>query len=200
MREILKLGQDDTLLLKSGNQETPVTFFEPGRAILCLDCSGSMEPVIEDAKKSAITFAEDARSRGYATGLVTFADDAKLIVRPDDSILLSDYISHVVTEIHTKMDKGLRLAAGTILTYPKGEKVIVVITDGHPDDADATTVWADKAKARGIRLLTIGIGTHADLVFLKKLASHEDFAQSVSVAALESAFHKAMQLLPPAGR
>lgn len=46
--------------------------------------------------------------------------------------------------------------------------VTVLITDGVPNDEQASTSAADAMKAAGITLFTVGIGSSQDLAFLQQ--------------------------------
>jgi uncharacterized protein YegL len=77
----------------------------------------------------------------------------------------------------------------------EGKRVIVMGTDGMPDDAKATLKVAQMAKDDGIDFIAIGTDD-ANQNFLGKLATRQDLAAKVSTDKFAQAIASASNLLP----
>ncbi|MCK5415856.1 VWA domain-containing protein [Candidatus Parcubacteria bacterium] len=75
-----------------------------------------------------------------------------------------------------------------------GQRMIVIATDGEPDNADKTLKIAIVAKNKGIKIICIGTDG-ADEQFLKKLFSKEKLGIKVPVNNFGKAIENAMLLL-----
>ncbi|MFO7829508.1 MAG: VWA domain-containing protein, partial [Bacteroidales bacterium] len=87
------------------------------------------------------------------------------------------------------MASGLRLGLGR-LRFRLGRKVIILITDGVPDDREATLEAARLARPRGVTLIPIGTG-EADHAFLATLAGRPELARHVATEDLAGAIEDA---------
>ncbi|XP_060073910.1 collagen alpha-3(VI) chain-like [Ylistrum balloti] len=117
---------------------------------------------------------------GVQIGFISYATDAKLIFS------LNSYNSErelkaAIKKVHyeggdTSTDDALDLltregftpAAGARPSLPK---IAVVITDGSPQNQPRTVEMATKAKAQGITIYAIGIGSSVNMNHLKAIAS-----------------------------
>ena len=93
------------------------------------------------------------------------------------------------------MASGIFVAYTTLQQAP-GEKAMVVISDGLPDDEEKAINAAKSAKLLSVRIITIGI-PGANEAFLKKIASASDLATVTEIEKLGDAMEKAVKLLPP---
>lgn len=155
--------------------------------ILLLDTSGSMEnndylpSRVVGAKKSADGFlAKRLQSDPAAyVGLVSFADDARIICPPllihTGLEQLKQAVKNLETGCATNMSAGLACAADIIKANPNCRSPrIVLLTDGHASSDVDPVVTAGKIKEQGVQLDIIGIGGSpgdVDEATLRRMAS-----------------------------
>jgi molecular chaperone DnaK len=144
----------------------------PMQVALVMDCSGSMYGAnITAAKKAAIGFAKATLSQpNRQIALVAFPGG---VMAPPTSDL--DRLSRAITELtpigSTPMDEGLHDARDLLRPRAGVQRVFVVMTDGHPDDPDATVAEIHRLRTGGARVITIGVGDQVKKEFLQSLAS-----------------------------
>lgn len=144
---------------------------------LLLDVSISMEgDKLCDAKKAIIEFL--GRLQGpNRVGLIRFGSDARIIQN------LTENLEHIRSEViklqacgGTAMAEALLSANENMLKDQGATNVIILLTDGQPNDAIATEQAAAISKSKAIRVITIGVGYDVDAAFLKRIASSlEDY-------------------------
>jgi Mg-chelatase subunit ChlD len=148
-------------------------------AVLVLDTSRSMTGAkLAGAQRAARAFVSQL-SLGRDRAAVVAFDDAARVVLPlsADRLALEAAIDSLTTAPGTRIDLGLE-AALTVLaaggTDPLRTRVIVVLTDGRqvvePERAEAQ---AASARAAGVLIYTIGLGTDVDGPFLVGLAGDQ---------------------------
>lgn len=172
-----------------------------GYVYLVIDCSGSMAgQKIEQAKRGAINFAKDARTKGYSIGLIQFESSATHICGPIREISALDrYLKTMKIGGTTNMADGIQLATRE-LQRKRGYRAMVIITDGMPNVGEPTGEKAalreaEKAKENRIDIITIGTDD-ADWEFLKKIATRANLAAFVTREELAQAITSAAQMLP----
>jgi Mg-chelatase subunit ChlD len=168
-----------------------------GWLYIMLDCSGSMrvKQKIDQAKLGIIDFAKDAFKKGYRVGLIKFSDEAELLCEPTNNIeTLQNKIKDIKAVGSTNMTAAIK-AAHEKLKDLAGARVMVIATDGMPDNIKSSLGAAAKAKADGIEIITIGTDD-AEKEFLKKLASRTELSTKVSSNMLAQAISGASLLLP----
>jgi Mg-chelatase subunit ChlD len=167
---------------------------------LLLDTSGSMEgQKLAQAKRGAINFAEDARSKGYAVGLIQFSSTATHLCEPQRDIsVLNQYLERIYADGSTNMTDVILLALQR-MSDRKGYRAVVIVTDGMPDSQETALEAAQEAKANGIDILTIGTDD-ADRDFLAKLASKTELSVKVLSERLEQGITSMAKLLPLSGK
>ena len=167
---------------------------------LLLDTSGSMEGQnLVQAKRGAINFAEDARSKGYARGLIQFSSTATHLCEPQrDILVLNQYLERIYADGSTNMTDAILLALQK-MSDRKGYRAVVIVTDGMPDSQETALEAAQEAKANGIDILTIGTDD-ADRDFLAKLASKTELSVKVSSDRLEQGVTSMAKMLPLSGK
>lgn len=169
-----------------------------GTLYLLLDHSTSMSDKgrLEQLKRGSVRLFARAREREYAVGAIGFADRAKLLLRPSCDLARFELrLCTLEPDGHTAMAQAIRLATWH-LGWRRGDKVILLITDGVPDDREAALEAARWARARGITL--IAIGTHqADEAFLAALTPRPELAVKVRQEHLSERLADAARLLPP---
>lgn len=169
---------------------------DTGVVYLLIDCSSSMEGhKFVQAKKGAIEFARGALTKGYSVGLIKFDDYAVHLCGPQQEIQgLIRRIKEMHMGVTTNMTSAIRLAIPK-LEKSRGFRVMVITTDGMPDDEETALDEARKAKEKGIDIIAIGTDD-ADREFLKKLASRTDLAVKVPREELQQGIASAAKMLP----
>jgi Mg-chelatase subunit ChlD len=164
--------------------------FEPfkhmGIVYLVIDCSGSMTEgsKIDQARKGAIGFSEEARKKGYSVGLIQFASYAIHMLEPQaESASFTSTVENMRAGGSTNMADAILMAKDN-LEGKAGERVICIVTDGMPDDKNAALDAASAAKRNGIDIMTIGTDD-ADNALLEKLSTRKDLSVKVSRGELE---------------
>lgn len=152
---------------------------------IVLDTSGSMLEVsypggptkMDAARDAARVFIEKLALPNDHAALVSFNTEASLVhpLTGDKGALLNA-LSGIQTLTGTRIDLGLDVARLELTgpnSPPDRNKVIVLLTDGQPTGVTPAEVLAaaDKAKAAGIRIYSIGLGSDLDAALLRMVAS-----------------------------
>ncbi len=163
---------------------------------LVVDCSGSMAgEKLEQAKKGILEFAKDAFLREYLVGLISFDTTARHICEPTYDIgLLKSSLKQMQSTGSTNMADAITMAHNH-LKHLGFTRVIVIATDGQPDNVQYALSAGDRAKADKIDIITIGTDD-ADQGFLKKLASQTHLGNKVAREAFSHAISSSVKLLP----
>lgn len=159
-----------------------------GTVYLLLDHSTSMgDPgKMSQLREGSMRFFLEAVQRGYAVGAVAFAERTSLLSGAGlDAHRFWRRVQRLRPYGRTAMARALRL--GTFrLGWRRGRKVLVLITDGVPDDREAALEAARIARAEGVTLIPIGTG-NADHAFLATLAGRPELARHVAREAWAAA-------------
>jgi Ca-activated chloride channel family protein len=173
----------------------------PMHVALVMDCSGSMYGTnLHNAKKAARAFARRLlQTENRQVAVVAFPGGVRC--QPTSDLSKLDAAIDGLTPIgSTPMDEGL--ADGRNVLRPRAgvQRVFVVMTDGHPDDPDATVAEVHRIRTGGARLVTVGVGDQVQKDFLEALASSpNDFKFCDEALDLEGTFiNLATELGPPA--
>jgi Mg-chelatase subunit ChlD len=156
-----------------------------GTVYLVLDHSTSMADPgkMDQLREGALRFFLEAIQRDHAVGAVAFAHGAQLVYGAGlDAHRFWQRLHGLRPYGRTAMSAGLRLALWRLRFRP-GRKVLVLITDGMPDDREATLDAARLARARDVTLIPIGTGA-ADYAFLASLAGRPELARHVEARDL----------------
>lgn len=148
------------------------------KAIILVDNSGSMDwggsstsSPMNQAIEGTIEYAQTAIVKSYQVDVVAFSDNAVPIVK--DVEKLDDSIKTKIRNIHatngTNLTDALKYAQSRFLNRSV-ERVIMVVTDGIPNNEDSALQIANDCKRIGIKIMAIGCGT-ANQEFLDKLTS-----------------------------
>ncbi|MFK7930726.1 MAG: VWA domain-containing protein, partial [Myxococcota bacterium] len=144
----------------------------PMQVALIMDCSGSMYGQnITDARAAATSFAErtlDVANRQVA--VVAFPGGTRAAAT-NDLARITQAIEGLTPIGSTPLADGLHDARDLLRPRAGVQRVFVVLTDGHPDDPDATMAEVHRLKASGARVITIGVGSQVQQDFLRTLAS-----------------------------
>ena len=158
---------------------------------LLIDCSGSMSGnEIRNARDAAIRFLDDI-DPSFRIGLISFGDPSAHV-----RVGLThdrDELRHAVKQLDahggTPMSAALAMARDKVLPDQRNVNVIVVLTDGSPNNTEATSHQADLAKQQDIRVIAVGVGRGVNSEYLKKIASTpEDYYFVDESIQLESVF------------
>ena len=157
--------------------------------MLVLDRSGSIDPTelqtVKDAANAFVT-ALAPSTAGTHVGQTSFSDTGLLDLHLTDSESAAHAaVNALVSGGFTNLFEGLDLANGELDNAHEHERpaihdVMVVITDGNPnrppDDANARAVAkaeADAARAAGVEIFVIGVGSDVDAPYLKTIADND---------------------------
>jgi len=145
---------------------------------LLIDCSGSMcGQKIEDAQDAAIKFSESVTLGQSKIGVISFGGShAK-----NECNLTSDYreikktVKKLVASGGNPMWDAIDIADNQVFDYNyNSKKIIIILADGDPGDANATLISAKRVKSMGARIIAIGVGAGVDEAFLRKIVSSKD--------------------------
>lgn len=162
-----------------------------------LDCSGSMGGVeIEIAKQALIAVAEVNQSLGVKTELIGYEGSGVEIVKRFDEDLnkARGKIGSMRAAGGTPTAEALWEAGNRIVASKEERKLILLITDGYPNDPQGAKQVADMIAATGIELYGVGIGCDAVGTFCRYwdvIQKPEDIATSVLGALRERVFRAA---------
>ena len=171
----------------------------PMQIALIMDCSGSMYGTnIAEARKAATAFVEHTLQPNREIAVVAFPGGIKS--RPTNEAARIHQALAALTPIgSTPMNQGLIQARDTLRGKAGVQRIFVVLTDGHPDDPDATAAEAHRIKRTGGRIITIGVGRKVRRDFLSSLCSNaSDYHHCDESVELEGTFiNLATQLSTP---
>jgi predicted ribosomally synthesized peptide with SipW-like signal peptide len=148
---------------------------------LVSDVSGSMSQEIGDLQFAAKNFVDNLSSPDEAAA-ISFSNSASL-----DQELTTNYqavkdaIDTYSAGGSTNMTAGIGTAETELLNgtnaTPGASKVMILLSDGSPDDSSSAESAATAAKNAGIRIFTIALGSGAATSFLENsIASSPDDA------------------------
>ncbi len=161
----------------------------PMQIALIMDCSGSMYGTnMVEARKAASAFVDRTLEGGREIAVVAFPGGIK--TRPTDQ---ADRILAALDSLtpigSTPMHQGLVQARDTLRGKAGVQRIFVVLTDGHPDDPDATAAEAHRIKRTGGRIIAIGVGRKVRRDFLTALCSNaSDYHHCDESVELEGTF------------
>lgn len=170
----------EALVLKSQKRKTISS--GKGGVLLAIDCSSSMDwgnDKMGQAKRGAFNFAKSANEQGFAIGIIKFDSEASLLLEPTLEINgnFERAISKLVAQGGTNMTDAISEAMNNFV-HRSNKRILVIITDGQPNNAIETLKRAQLAKAMGIEIRTIGTDD-ANADFLRQLASNPNLALKV---------------------
>jgi Flp pilus assembly protein TadB/uncharacterized protein YegL len=147
----------------------------PTVAVLALDASGSMEGErIEVARQAAASFVEDA-SADVSVGLVTFADEARLVQAPgQDRQSILDAIAQVRAGGDTALHDAISIAVSSV---PAGADArIILLSDGADTSSALRLAEAlQQARRKGAPIDVIAVQpTDDEQAILARIAEAND--------------------------
>ncbi len=148
----------------------------PMNIVLLMDCSGSMYGRnMDEARKAALTFAQASLGPNRQIAVVGFPGGVLGPLTPDLRRIQAA-VESLAPIGSTPMAEGLAAARELMKSKAGVQRVYVVLTDGHPDDPDATTGEITRIRTGGGRIITIGVGAQVRPDYLRGLASRpEDY-------------------------
>lgn len=187
------------------NADCPPASYRSADIVIAMDVSLSMasDGKIQSAKNAAVAFVNETDLTVHRIGILGFFSGVTEI-----SGLSSDETALVAAIQGIAMKQGTNIsvavdAAQTMLANtgrPEAHKVIILITDGSPnqpapDPKKAATRSAASAKLTGTEIFTIGLGGDADASLLQQVATDNGhYYFSPGGADLESVY-KAISVL-----
>ena len=155
---------------QSSNQWEQVTT-EGIDIVMCMDISGSMQAMdfkpnrLEASKNVGIEFVNARQNDRF--GLVVFAGESftQCPMTTDRAVVINflKEIDFGVIEDGTAIGMGLATAVNRIKESKAKSKVIILLTDGVNNRGDVGPVTAaELAAGYGIRVYTIGVGSHGN--------------------------------------
>jgi Mg-chelatase subunit ChlD len=167
----------------------PMKSNAPGTIVMLIDTSSSMEGLIGQAKRAAGDFLDALPfESGAKVGLISFGQPTSEIhgISQDRDSLKNAIAPLGAYGRSTPMEQGLAIAH-KMLDGVDGSKVVIVFTDGKPDDLAASLAWGRILKASGSDIWAIGTAG-ADMSFLRQLASNPDKATFAAPQNLREVF------------
>lgn len=128
---------------------------------LVLDVSGSMdgEPLRETIK-AATSFVDTVLTEESSVGVVAYDTTAMMVC---NSTKNGEYAKGTITNLNaggsTNIDAGLQMAEQMLLQGNAKKKIIVLMSDGEPNEGRADEeliAYADEIKSKGISIYTLG--------------------------------------------
>jgi Mg-chelatase subunit ChlD len=167
---------------------------------LVIDCSGSMSGgKLQQVKKGVQDFAKDAFQKDYLVGLISFETQVKHICEPTSDLdVIQKGLEMIYATGTTNMADAITLAHQHLKPFD-ATRVMLIATDGKPDNELNAIKAGDVAKADKIDIITIGTDD-ADQAFLKILASSTQLASKVSKEVFSQSISASVKLLPPPKR
>ena len=170
-----------------------------GTVYLLIDCSSSMADgrKLEQARRGSLRFSVEAWRRSQAVGVIGFSGRPFCLVNArlwDEK--LAERLGGLQADGRTAMAGAIRMATAK-LRRRRGQRTIILITDGMPNSREATLAAAHFARASGIELVAIGTDG-ADEAFLASLTPKAELAVKVPRGALEESIYAAVGVLPKA--
>lgn len=172
--------------------------------VLVLDTSASMAGAkLEAARAAAQTFITLVNLPRDHAAVAAFDADGRVVAGlSGNRAALRLALDGLVTGEGTRIDRGLVVALGEIQGI-RGRRdarpVIVLLTDGRPSGGTATDAVraAERARAAGVTVFTIGLGTDVDDDLLVGLAGDRSrYSFAPDAAALEAIYRRIAEGIP----
>lgn len=147
--------------------EKTITTSDERDIVLVLDVSGSMSGTpMEETKKASINFIETVLEKDASIGIVTYDNSAN---RASDFSVNKSSLENIVSGIYdgggTNIEAGLREAQDMFGSSNAKKKIIVLMSDGEPNDGkegDELVAYANEIKDSGVLIYTLGFFGNLD--------------------------------------
>ncbi len=147
---------------------------KPLDAVLVIDRSGSMSGrKMSSAKEAAKAFVDEMNVAVDRVAVIKFSGDAELLqTLSHNAGAVKAGIDRISSSGGTSIDRGLETAHYELIGNGRADVtlVIVILSDGKSDFQDAVEA-AKKAKADGIRIVSVGVGGDVDKKLMQQIAS-----------------------------
>lgn len=129
--------------------------------VLVLDTSGSMDGTpLDETKKASTNFVDTILEEDASIGVVNYDNEANMASDFSNSRnSLDSIIKDLGTGGGTDIESGLRAADQMLNQSSAEKKIIVLMSDGEPNDGlvgDELIAYADELKDKGIYIYTLG--------------------------------------------
>lgn len=162
--------------------------------MVAIDCSASMATYLKVAADGAMDFCNTAIRRQYHVGLIDFARESFILLRPTrDKALIRKWLSDLIPGGKTNMAAAIANARRVLVGHHA--RALLILSDGRPDDPDKAIHEASRARADGIEILTIGVGD-ARRDFLEEISTARELVVMENYRRLPQGFATASALLP----
>jgi len=173
---------------------------DPVDFVLLIDVSYSMDgsPIRQAREATHKLVHEIIDLKTHQLGIVSFGSRVKEVCPlTSDQERLAQGIDGLTVYGGTEMAGAIRMGAAA-LRGSKRRKVLLLVTDGDPNNRRSTDDEARKAKQEGVDIITIAVGAGADQQYLAQLASKIDFAFSIkTMDQLGKIFRTAVERICP---
>ena len=150
--------------------------------VLVLDVSGSMSGTpMEETKKASTNFISTILKEDASIGIVTYDNSATML---SDFSINETTLKAAANSIDdgggTNIESGLQMAESMLSTSNAEKKIIVLMSDGEPNDGkvgEELISYADSIKDEGIYIYTLGFfenmgsGKSSAQILMEELAS-----------------------------
>lgn len=170
-----------------------------GYIYLVIDCSKSMSgEKLNSVKEGAKNFVLNAKAKSYLVGLIKFDSGATLLIEPQTDLRnIYHKIDELDTDGTTNMTDAIIMASEK-LERQNGARIMIIATDGMPDNKEAALKAAVQAKKKKIEIIALGTDD-ADEEFLKQIASSHSLGIKVSRNLLGKAIVTTAKMLKRPG-
>lgn len=173
-------------VLEGQYQEAVRTTSDERDIVLVLDVSGSMSGTpIAETKKASVNFIDTILDEDASIGIVTYDNYASVLSGFSiDKDNLTDTVAGIQDGGGTNIEAGLAEAYSMLSTSDARKRIIVLMSDGEPNDGkegDALIAYADEIKNDGITIYTLG--------FFESLGSNKSSAQILMEKIASDGYH-----------
>ena len=188
----LDSGVEKEIEVKKGQRPKKMRRQSPVDFMLLIDTSGSMfGSALAEAKEACYALLKEMIDfTVHRMGLVNFSSEAQLLSSlSSDSDLLVKYVRNMKAQGSTNMTAALRLAYEE-LSKSANEKVVIIVTDGDPDNSHSALGYAENLAKAHIRVISIGVGRSVNFAFLNQLSDKKDVYELDNMSKLKDTFKK----------
>ena len=188
-------GAKKKIVVTKGMRAATATHVEPVDFELLVDTSGSMSGTpLRQAKQASIQLIKEIIDLNvHRLGIIGFGQrvtECSPLTQDKNSLIMN--IDSLNTYGGTSMAEAISMGV-RVLSGSKRRRVLMIVTDGAPNNRTATTREAKQAIEKGVDIITIAAGSGADQRYLATLASQKDYAFSIqNMSQLSEMFETAV--------
>lgn len=179
--EDMKTGAKKSIAVTKGKHAGQTSHAMPVDFVLLVDTSFSMVDMpLSQAKTASVMLVNDIIDlHVHRLGIVGFGSRAvEISPLSHNKEKLISCINQLEADGSTDMTGAIRLGRSA-LEGSKNRKVLMLVTDGGPDNRKGAKNAANEAKEAGLDIITIAAGNGADKHYLVSLATSSKFAFSI---------------------